>query len=177
MLYFYTAPEAYLLFISKAFSNICAAHILSHFSSILLCRYWYSRNVFTIFYFMTNKFTAKYTYYIQRTTCFISYTTKNENLKLQLVSFILSRKIPKEHFVYPSLIYPNITRNIIKLYFVLTRYTQIATLLVVSFYVICLSIDLYLIYHENMQAYSKQRPIFCCAQHAICTSNQFRKQE
>ena len=40
---------------------------------------------------------------------------KKENLKLQLVSSILRRKIPKEHFVYPSLIYPNITRNIIKL--------------------------------------------------------------
>ena len=115
MLCFYTAPEAYLLFISKAFSNICAAHILSHFSSILRCRYWYSRNVFTICNFMTNNFTAKYAYYIQTTTGFTSHTTKKENIKLQLVSFILSRKIPKEHFVYPSLIYPNITRNIIKL--------------------------------------------------------------
>ena len=64
---------------------------------------------------MTNNFTAKYAYYIQRTTGFTSYTTKKENLKLQLVSSNLRRKIPKEHFVYPSLIYPNITRNIIKL--------------------------------------------------------------
>ena len=37
---------------------------------------------------MTNNFTAKYAYYIQRTTDFTSYTAKKENLKLQLFSFI-----------------------------------------------------------------------------------------
>ena len=92
MLCFQTAHEAYLLFISKAFSNICVAHILSHFSSTLRCRYWYSRNVFTICNFMTNNFTAKYAYYIQTTTGFTSYTTKKENLKLQLVSFLFRKK-------------------------------------------------------------------------------------
>ena len=87
MLCFYTAPETDLLFISKAFSNICAAHILSHFSSILRCRYWYSRNVFTICNFMTNNFTAKYAYYIQR-----FYKLYNEKRKSEIATCLIHFK-------------------------------------------------------------------------------------
>ena len=122
MLCFYTAPEAYLLFISKAFSNICAAHILSHFLSILRCRYWYSRNVFTICNFMTNNFTAKYAYYIQRfykldnekrkseiATCFIHF--KQKNTKRTFCISVLN--LPKHNKKYHKIVFRSIDNILI----------------------------------------------------------------